>query len=474
MIPPNILILCPDEMKASALSLYGNRAQTTPFIDSWAQNAAVFDQCHTVHPKCTPSRCAFTSAQYPHVGGHRTLDIPLRKHEPNLIRSLKQAGYETALVGKNHTADAETLEQMFDHWLKPNGETDFKARDNGFPEGSYQIGEADIPLENFRDRNATLDAQNWLKQRNNGSDTPFCLWVNWNAPHPPYSIPKPYYARIDRDQVDLPPADDPSAKPPYHVELQKAYDCRPERMNDEQWRELAGTYLDMCKFVDDQVADLFTTLKESGADQNTIVVLWSDHGDFAGEHRLPEKWDTSFYDCITRIPLVISGPGITPGRNAALVESIDILPTILKAVGVDAPNGIQGRDLGPLFRGEVETVRNEVFCQGGQEQEMLKLAVSPDAKPRPARAYYLKQQALFANPQINARAKMLRDERYKYIYHAGGFEEFYDLTTDPHELDNLAFDGSVDPATLQHYRMRMMEKLIEVETVEPHQDYLES
>ncbi len=474
MVLPNVLILCPDEMKASALSLYGNSAPTTPFIDSWAQNATVFDQCHTVHPKCTPSRCAFTSAQYPHVGGHRTLDIPLRQHEPNLIRSLKQAGYETALVGKNHTADAETLDLMFDHWLKPNGESDFKTRDKGFPEGSYQIGEADVQLENFRDRKATLDAQNWLKMRNNNSDTPFCLWVNWNAPHPPYSIPKPYQACIDRSLVKLPPADDPSRKPPYHAELQKAYDCGPQSMTEEQWHDLAGTYLDMCKFVDDQVADLFKTLEEIDANQNTIVVLWSDHGDFAGEHRLPEKWDTSFYDCITRIPLLISGPGIPPGRNSALVESIDILPTVLKLAGVEAPTGIQGRDLGPLLRGEVEAVRSEVFCQGGQEQEMLKLAVSPDAKPRPARAYYLKQQALFANPQINARAKMLRDERYKYVYHAGGFEEFYDLKSDPHELDNLAFDGSVDPTTLQHFRMRMIEKLIEVETVEPHQNYLES
>ena len=462
-------------MKATALGLYGNRAGATPFIDAWARHAAVFEQCHTVHPKCTPSRCAFTSAQYPHVGGHRTLDLPLRPHEPNLIRTLRQAGYETTLVGKNHTGDPETTAGMFDHWLRISGRNDFEPKSgSAFPEGSYQIGEAQLPPDEFFDRIATRTAIDWLEKRPASTDRPFCLWLNWNAPHPPYSIPAPYHGCIDRATVDLPPADDPATKPPYHAELQRAYACGPDRMTDGQWRELAATYLDMCRFVDDQVKDVFGTLARLGLADNTIIVFWSDHGDFAGEHRLPEKWDTSFYDCITRIPLLMSGPGIPDGRTAALVESIDILPTVLRAVVVEPPKGIQGRDLTPLLHGEIDAIRTEVFCQGGQEADLLKLAVSPDGKPRPARAYYLKQQALYANPRINARAKMLRDARYKYIYHAGGFEEFYDLAADPHELTNLAHADEVAPALLHHYRQRLMEKLIEVETVEPAQTYLES
>lgn len=469
---PNILILCPDEMKATALGAYGNRAGATPFIDRWASRAAVFEQCHTVHPKCTPSRCAFTSSQYPHVGGHRTLDLPLRRHETNLLRALRDAGYYSVLAGKNHTADAETMPSTFDHWIRVSGKVDFTPKPElGFPEGSYQIGEAGIALAEFSDRRTTLDAINWLENQRDAT-RPFCLWVNWNAPHPPYSVPAPYYGCVDRTRVELPPADDPATKPPYHRALTEAYDCGPGRMNDAQWREVAATYLDLCRFVDDQVKDVLAALARTGEAENTLAVLWSDHGDFAGEHRLSEKWDTSFYDCITRVPLFMSGPGIPVMRTAALVETIDILPTLLAAAGVAPPPGIQGCDLGPLLRGEVSAVRSEVFCQGGQEDALLRRAVPADAKPRPAKAYFLKQLALHRHPLINRRAKMIRDQRWKYIYHSGGFEELYDLETDPHELTNLACGG--ETPELSRYRMRLMQKLIEVETVEPHQAYLEA
>jgi len=219
---------------------------------------------------------------------------------------------------------------------------------------------------------------------------------------------------------------------------------------------------------------MYEALEKVGQLENTIIAFWSDHGDFAGEHQLTEKWDTCFYDCLTRVPLLLDGPGITQSLcSDALVESIDILPTLLNLVGVPVPKGIQGKSLVPLLTGQTETHRDLVFSQGGQEPALLALTVPVDAKPRPCYSYLLKQQSLVNDPHINLRAKMIRDHRYKYCYRHQGPEELYDLVQDPWELENIASKVE-NRDLLDSYRLKMMDKLVEADTVEPYQDFLES
>lgn len=467
----NILLLCPDELKASALGLYGQELPTSPFLDRLAGSAAVFEQCHTVHPKCSPSRAALVTAQYPHVNGHRTLELLVRPHEINLLRSLREFGYESALVGKNHTADAEAFPLTFDRHFHEGGRQSMENPGSPMPGGSYWVGRDEAPLEEFRDHVLTDRALEWLASREAGAK-PFFLWLNWNAPHPPYSVPAPYYGTLDRARIPLPPRDDAYSKAPYQRALQEAYGL--DAMTDDDWREVVATYLEMARFVDAEAERVFDFLEARGLLKDTIIVFWSDHGDFAGEHQLTEKWDTSFYDCITRVPLLIFDPSRREGRRIpALVESIDILPTLLEMVGAPIPKGIQGKSLVPLMDGSVETLREEVFCQGGQEPEMFDRVVPPNVRPRPCRAYQMKQEALSRCPEINIRAKMIRDTRWKYIYHLSGFEELYDLEADPREIANLALRQE-HADTLGRYRMRMLRKLVEAETVEPYQDFLES
>jgi choline-sulfatase len=339
------------------------------------------------------------------------------------------------------------------------------------PRGTYWVGEDPVPLEEWRDYVNTNSALRWLEQGRDPSK-PFFLWLNWDSPHPPYKVPAPFYGSTDRAQVPPPPRDDYRGKPPYLRRLAETYGVA--GLSDATWREVAATYLDMVRFIDAEVERVMHRLHALGLAENTIVALWSDHGDFAGEHQLPEKWDTSFYDCITRVPLILWAPGrIAPLRSDALVESIDLLPTLLELVGVPVPRGVQGRSLGPVLRGETREHRDIVLCQGGQEPEMFARIVAANAKPRPCFAYQLKQQALFDEPVINARAKMIRDRRWKYIWRIGGPEELYDLESDPHELINLASD-TAHASTLQEYRLKMIGKLVDAETVAPYQDYLEA
>ena len=194
---PNILLLCPDEMKATAMGCYGNTVDTTPFLDKLAGESAKYDQCHTVHPKCVPSRASLITGQYPHVNGHRTLDLEVRSHEINMIRDLRNSGYTTALVGKNHTVDKETLELTFDYHERAGKLQNYKFDPDGsepMPWETYYVGKSKMPVDDFGDYRETELARKWLRE-DRDTEKPFFLWLNWNAPHPPYSIPESYHGR---------------------------------------------------------------------------------------------------------------------------------------------------------------------------------------------------------------------------------------------------------------------------------------
>ncbi len=471
---PNIILLCPDEMRASALGCMGNPAGATPFLDDLARRSAKFDRCFTNHPKCTPSRCSLLTGQYPHVGGHRTLEMPVRAHEVNLVRTLKDAGYRTALVGKNHCVDELTMPLTFDIYQgkAPGADTNLDPADPPpMPVGTYYVGEENCTVQEHSDYLATTAAMK-LVDRFAQDDAPFFLWLNWDHPHCPYRVPKPYFKSIDRAKVPEPLPRPNEPRHAMHDQLRTSYGL--DHVTADDWRELAGTYLDMCRFIDDQVKRVINHLEASGLAEDTIVVFWSDHGDFAGDYELPEKWDTCFTDNLVHVPLLIHAPGrVTPQMVGGIIESIDILPTVLALAGVELPGGVQGKSYVPVLGGKVEKLREFAFCQGGQEPELLKLATPVDAHPRPCRAYYLKQSALVANPRINLRAKMLRGDRWKYIFRADGEEEIYDLDTDPGELNNL-IDRPEAGEALNTMRKAMLCKLIEAESVDPAQDYLDA
>lgn len=472
--PPNIVLLCPDEMSARALGSDPRAyfSGSTPFLTRLSGNSAQFDQCHVVHTKCTPSRCSLLSGQYPHVNGHRTLEMHTRPHENNLVRSLRDSGYRTALVGKNHVVDDATMPTTFDDYLPETGGFALEPADPPpMPIGSYFVGRDPVDHDQHVDVSSTTKAVEWLGERADTPDQPFFLWLNWVSPHPPYGTPDPYYGVTPRDKTPKFPLDSGLQKPRFQSALHEAYGL--DAMALQDWHELTATYLDMVRLVDDQVQRIHAALEEQGMLENTIIVFWSDHGDFAGEHQLVEKWDTCFYDCLTRVPLLIHAPGrVDPIRCGALVESIDILPTVLELAGIPIPPSTQGQSLLPLMREEVPSIRDVVLCQGGQERAMLDTVRHWDS-PRPCRAYQIKQRALYDNPTINIRAKMIRGQRWKYVYRLEGLEELYDLETDPDELQNLARDGEYHE-TLHEQRRLLMHKLIEAETIEPHQGYLES
>ena len=179
-------------------------------------------------------------------------------------------------------------------------------------------------------------------------------------------------------------------------------------------------------------------------------MLWSDHGDFAGQYGLVEKWDTTFADCLTHVPCVLAGGGLPEGRTVtAPSDHTDLAPTFLALLGMEPTWGVQGHDLTPVITGACPAVRDAIFADGGHEAEMRRRFNFTGGDSGKQRTY---RQC----PDSMARAKMVRTGRHKLIMRQTGDHELYDLDSDRWELNNRWSDSS-----LAGVRQELMERLIQ-------------
>src|SRR5262249_49409139 len=153
------------------------------------------------------------------------------------------------------------------------------------PTSELYAGPIDVPADKYDQTRTTDAALDWLRDR---GSAPFLLMLNWFLPHAPYRVPAEYHGRIPRDELDVPPDD--SARPRRPAwETAAVAAQHGDRRDDAWWRELVGTYLDSCRYLDREFARLLDFLARAGMADDTVVLLWSDHGDFAGERRMVEK-----------------------------------------------------------------------------------------------------------------------------------------------------------------------------------------
>ena len=471
---PNVLWITSDQLRARSLPAYGNDIVRTPHLDALVARSHLFEQVHVQHTKCTPSRCAIMSGRYPHLGGHRTLDLPLQRGERNLPETLRAHGYYTQLLGKNHVVAKDYLGECFDRHFLPAGSLADERWASPVPRGhplwgAFYRGEACGDLEDMYDTRLAREAMRWLDARSSGGDAPpdddgpWFTWLTFEAPHPPFRVCQPFFDMYDRAAIDVPPVPDLERKPAFLRLIRSMYGL--DDLTDDQWREVIATYYGMVSFVDHLLGDVLRVLEEAGLAENTIVVFHADHGEFLGEQGAIEKWDTAFYDCLTHIPFLIAEPG-DPGagagsarRHAPLVESIDPMPTILEMCGVGVPLGTQGRSLLPLIRGEIDRHRDDVLADGGWERELEAHVVDAEAG---SGDYVFKHMVRNSDPSTLTRAKMVRTERHKLVFRLNGEHELYDLEEDPAEMTNL--HGSATHADVERaLERRLLERLIEAD-----------
>jgi arylsulfatase A-like enzyme len=448
---PHLLVVMTDQQKASAIDLYGG-AVRTPNLARIAAGGVLYERAYTPHPLCVPARVAFWTGRWPHATGARTNETPMPRGERHLARVLHDHGYILGHFGKNHCFTQEDFAEAFAEVFEAGHGDRFgvgiTAVNTGPARPAMQpdTGRLRRPVARVRHEppeasathRVTEEAGRFLAQHAGGG-RPMCLWVSIPDPHTPLQVPEPYASRYPPAQVPLPPwkAGELEGKP----ERQRVFShlLHYEDLTEDDVRLAASVYFGMIDFIDERVGVLLDTLERLGLRQDTIVVFTSDHGDYLGEHHLLGK-SNAFYDCLTRVPLLLAWPGHVPAgqRRRELVSTLDVLPTALTLAGVRLPEGVHGRQL-PGTPG-APPPREAVFAEygaGGPAVSMeLARRLCPPGAPRPT-------PPLLREREGEGHAKMVVSGRWKYVYDIGGAaEELYDLEADPWELDNLASDPS--------------------------------
>ena len=401
----------------------------------WRQSTR-FDQCHVQHTVCTPSRCAFMTGWYPHVSGHRTLWNPLQPHEPNTMRYLKQAGYDVHWFGKNDClapgAFASSVTNVYGT-DEPLGQSPalFERGQPGYY--SFLRGPMNGPS---RDELLYERATDVIRNRR-ADDPPFFMFLATSFPHPTYHAPQPWHDMYDPDDLpQLRPVRGEGA-PDFHALIRRYRDI--EHTDEAVLRKVMAVYLGMTSYVD-YLGGLMDAAEETGQVDDTAIVAFSDHGDWAGDYGLVEKWPSGLDDTLTRAAHhARAGHGERP-RGKISDGAFRYRPHDARA-GWDrsashAFCALAGRR---TARGGKPTPYRAVFAEGGydgHEPHCFEGKPSDGVAGDPNGIYYPKGLQQQEYPESVCRAHMVRTANHKLVRRSSGRHELYDLSSDPHELDN--------------------------------------
>jgi len=472
----NFILFNPDEMRAESVGCYGHPVAQTPHMDRLAAEGVRFDQCHVQHTVCSPSRCSFMTGWYPHVRGHRTLWHLLRPDEPNLLKYLKQAGYDVHWWGKNDLlapesfADSVTSAGSGPARLRLSGGTPgkrnaFRFRERGYYSFLYEP-EGRGPVENLNDFLCVRAAIEYLRQ---GPKEPFVLYLPIGLPHCPYAAPQPWHDLIDPDS--LPPLRpvEPAGKPGFHRLIRRYRQL--DSLDESVFRKINAVYLGMISLVDHMLGRLLEALEESGHADDTAVIVFSDHGDWAGDYGLVEKWPSGLDDCLTRVPLILRVPGNRRGHVVhEPVELFDIMATVRELAGVPSRHTHFARSLVPQIQGAPGDPDRAVFAEGGYDlHEPHCFEGYPPRGEKimtPEHIYYPKLLQQQECPESVCRTVMIRTASHKLVRRTNGEHELYDLEKDPRETVNVA-DAPEYRTVRQALEQRLLDWYLHTSDVTP-------
>jgi arylsulfatase A-like enzyme len=433
--PPNILFIMSDDHAAHAISAYGSRINKTPQIDRIAREGMRFDNCFVTNSICTPSRGAILTGQYSHKNGVYTLSDSIDPKKTHLAHLLREAGYQTAIVGKWHL---QSEPQGFDHWNVLPGQGAYYDPVFITPEGKKQhtgyctdiIG--DLSLEFLKNRDKTK---------------PFFLMSHHKAPHRPWQPSPKYKDWLENEEVpepdnlyeDLTKRSQAAQRATLRVgddmTLTDLKVAKPEGLSGRELRKWAyqryiKDYLRSVRSVDDNIGRLLAYLDSEGLADNTIVVYTSDQGFFLGDHGWFDK--RFMYEESLRMPFLMRYPkAVKAGTvNRDMILNIDFAPTFLDMAGQKPPAWMQGASFARLAEGKTP-------------------------KDWRKSMYYRYWMHLGGGHTVTAHYGV-RTQRHKLIYYYGQALakkgavdqptppewELFDLEKDPREMQNVYADSA--------------------------------
>lgn len=375
---PNVLFIAVDDLRPQ-LNCFGHEQMISPNLDRLASEGVIFSRSYCQVPVCGASRASLLSGVRPTRNRFVGYDTWQDKDLPGAVslpRHFKNNGYRTISNGKiyHHANDAKGSwsEQPWNPEVTGGNWRDYVsqaaqqiAADNNGAGPAYEC--ADVQDSQYRDGKLADKTMADLK-RLKDKDDPFFLAVGFWKPHLPFNAPKKYWDLYERDKIPMadnpvPPKDAPKAAIHNWGEL-RGYASIPPRgpLSDEDARTLVHGYYACVSYTDAQVGRVLNQLDQLGLRDNTIVILWGDHGWNLREHGLWCKHCN--FDTAMNAPLLVSAPSIKGGQESnALTEFVDIYPSLCDLAGLEKPDHLDGQSFFPLLKRPGTPWKKAVFSR---------------------------------------------------------------------------------------------------------------
>jgi arylsulfatase A-like enzyme len=400
---PNVLFIAIDDLNHWVGHLGRNPQTKTPHIDRLASEGVAFSHAYCTAPACNPSRASLMSGLRPSTTGCYFNSQNWRggiSQDRLLNTRFSRAGYRVYGAGKIYHG-AFDRGGTWDDYFAGRGEAHrHPDAENDGVDGIrfYPVAERDEEMPDYK------VVSYGLKKLQEKSDRPFFLAIGLVKPHMPFSVPKKWYDKFPLDSIELPPHrdDDLNDVPPAGVAMAKPNGDHAKIVNSGRWKEAVQAYLATIAFCDAQVGRLLDGLTHSSHRDNTIVVLWSDHGWSLGEKSHWRKF--ALWEEPTRTVFIWKVPGLTmPGGVCGRpVDYTCVYPTLCELCGISPPGSLDGLSIVPLLRSPTTEWNSPAITTHGFNNHAL------------------------------------RAEGWRYIRYADGSEELYDTSADPFEYTNLA------------------------------------
>ncbi len=468
----NVLFIMADQLRWDYLGCYGHPSIKTPHIDAMAKRGVRFANAFVQGPVCGASRMSTYTGRYVTSHGSAWNFVPLAVSQKTMGDHLRPHGVRCAVVGKTHVeADKEGAARLgidttqdpgrlvmhggFEPYERDDGiwPPGFKVKGNRYCDYLRQQGySGDNPWHDWANSSQGEDGElhsgwqlRWAREpariaeehsetpymtnramdfiREQG-DRPWVLHLSYIKPHWPYVVPAPYHDMYGPDDV-LPAQRSEGERADPHPVYRGFMDYTPSTtFSQEEVRQtVIPTYMGLITQVDDHIGRLMQFLQETGRDQDTLIVFTSDHGDYLGDHWMGEK--ELFHDAIVKVPLIVVDPRHSADASRgsvcdAIVESIDLAPTFLDALGLPQPaEWLEGASLQPLLHGQSGLWRKD---QAVSENTFA----FRDCVRLPIGA-----------PVDRCNMTMVRTHEWKYVHVDGLRPMLFDLLNDPQELHDL-------------------------------------
>ena len=466
---PNVLFIAIDDLNDWIGCLEGHPQALTPNIDRLASQGVLFTNAHCASPACKPSRAAIFSGLMPGKTGvwsNRTKS--LAQLQPGILKlpqAFAKAGYRTLGTGKLHHSSSS--EGSFSEYFKTEQrwspitrkESDYspeelpskgsenpqhKVKDstgreiilplNRMPSDraplkksgeSFDWGPWDVPDSDFGDTKITNWAIERLREKN---DRPLFLALGYYRPHIPLWAPKRFFDRFKNDPGKLPPIKKDDLNDLGQIGKLRALEADTAGLHEsvvkhKEWEKAIEGYLACITYIDHEIGRLLKALEQSPHKDNTIIVLWSDHGWHLGEKQHWGKW--TGWERSTRVPLIIVPPknqakrfalaGSKCGRPVGL---IDLYPTLTDFCGVESPKKLDGHSLVPLLQNPAKETKRRLITA------------------------------------FNPGNYSVRTDRWRYLLYENGEQELYNMQDEPNEWHNLAKDPKYK-SMIEHLRGKL-------------------